>query len=88
MRYGVRLAAILAGAALAAPVVSEAADAPAAPAKVAEKSVTTTWLPDPFPNLAPRALDRQAIVEVATPRRTPSVLLGVYDVANDPLSVP
>ena len=86
-RYGLRLAAILAGAALAVPVACEAADSPAAPVKAAEKSVTTTWLPDPFPNLAPRALDRQAIVEVDTPRRTPSVLLGVYDVENDPLSV-
>jgi hypothetical protein len=87
MRYEFRLAAILACAALAAPVASEAADSPAAPARAAEKGVTTTWLPDPFPNLAPRALDRQAIVEVDTPRRTPGVLLGVYDVENDPLSV-
>jgi hypothetical protein len=28
---------------------------PAAPAKSAQRSVTTTWLADPFPNLAPRA---------------------------------
>jgi hypothetical protein len=53
----------------------------------AEKSVTTTWLPDPFPNAAPLALDRRVTVEINMPRRTPSVLLGVYDVENDALSV-
>jgi hypothetical protein len=58
------------------------------PATTAEaKSVTTTVLPDPFPNAAPKALDRQVMVEVNQARRTPSVLLGVYDVENDPLSV-
>ena len=53
----------------------------------AERSVTTTWLRDPFPNTAPKVLDRQAITEVDKPVRTPSMLLGVYDVENDPLSV-
>jgi hypothetical protein len=53
----------------------------------AEKSVTTTWLPDPFPNVAPRALDRRAVAEVGKPVRTPSVLLDVYDMENDPLTV-
>jgi len=51
------------------------------------KSVTTTWLSDPFPNVAPRAISRQATVEANTPTRTPSVLLGVYDVENDPIRV-
>jgi len=49
--------------------------------------VTTTWLPDPFANVAPKALDRHVTVEINTRARTPSVLLGVYDVENDPLSV-
>lgn len=49
--------------------------------------MTTTWLPDPFPNAAPKALDRHVTVEIDTPSRTPSVLLGVYDVENDPVSV-
>lgn len=51
------------------------------------RSVTTTWLPDTFPNTAPKALDRRTVVEVDVAARTPSVLLGVYDVENDPLTV-
>lgn len=50
-------------------------------------AVTTTWLKDPFANAAPKAVDRYAIVEIDTPARTPSVLLGAYDVENDPLTV-
>lgn len=52
-----------------------------------EDSVTTQWLPDPFPNVAPRVLDRHATVEMDTESRTPSVLLGVYDVENDPVTL-
>jgi hypothetical protein len=51
------------------------------------RSVTTTWLPDPFPNTPPQAYDRDATVEANVPTRTPSALLGMYDVENDPLSV-
>lgn len=51
------------------------------------KSVTTTWLPDRFPNTPPKALDRSSTTEVNLPMRTPSVLLDVYDVENDPLAV-
>ena len=50
-------------------------------------SVTVTWLADPFENAPPTARDRRVTVEVDTTVRTPSVLLGVYDVENDPLSV-
>ena len=73
--------AALIGIALALPSVHGAA------AQEAGRSVTTTVRPDPFPNTAPRALDRSVTVEVNAPRRTPSVLLGVYDVENDALSV-
>jgi hypothetical protein len=59
----------------------------AAAGPAADQSVTTSWRPDPFANVAPKALDRQAIVEVDTPTRAPSALLGVYDVENDPLTV-
>lgn len=58
-----------------------AADAPVV------KSVTTNWRKDPFPNVAPRAVTRRVTAEVGKPTRTPSVLLGVYDVENDPLTV-
>ncbi len=58
-----------------------------AAAKDADASVTTRWLPDPFPNVAPRARDRQVTVEANAAARTPSVLLGVYDVENDPLTL-
>lgn len=50
-------------------------------------SVTTRWLPDPFPNVAPQAKDRHATAEADTETRTPSVLFGVYDVENDPVTV-
>lgn len=49
--------------------------------------VTTTWQKDPFPNTAPKARDRFMTVEANTRARTPSVLLDVYDVENDPLAV-
>ncbi|MBI5834354.1 MAG: VCBS repeat-containing protein [Armatimonadetes bacterium] len=49
--------------------------------------VTTTTLPDPFPNCAPRVTDREAAVEAGRPGRTPSALLGQYDVELDPLQV-
>jgi hypothetical protein len=51
------------------------------------RAVTTTVLPDPFPNVAPQALDRRAVIEAGRPGRTPSVLLGVYDVEADRLSL-
>jgi len=57
------------------------------PCCMADDSVTTTFLADPFPNAAPRAMDRDVAVEVNTPTLTPSVLLGVFDVENDPLAV-
>ena len=38
-----------------------------ADAQGADDSVTTRWLPDPFPNVAPRVLDRQLTVEMDTP---------------------
>jgi hypothetical protein len=49
--------------------------------------VTTTTLPDPFPNCPPRVTDRQATIEMGRPGRTPSVLIGQYDVELNPLSV-
>jgi hypothetical protein len=52
-----------------------------------QNKVTTTWLKDPFPNTPPKARDRFVTVELNTPSRTPSVLLDVYDVENDPLTV-
>jgi len=55
--------------------------------EISTRSVTTTWLPDPYPNTPPKATDRHAMAEVNTPTRTPSVLLGVFDVENDPLRV-
>ncbi len=68
-------------------MICTAATTAAAQEPVGPKSGTTTWLSDQFPNAAPKAFDRRAIIEVDTPARTPSVLLGVYDVENDPLSV-
>ena len=59
----------------------------AADAKEADDGVTTRWLPDPFPNVAPRMLDRQVTVEMNTAARTPSVLLDAYDVENDPVTL-
>ena len=45
-------------------------------------------LDDPWPNVAPLAEDRRVVVESdAGPTRTPSVLLHVYDVEDDPLSI-
>lgn len=58
-----------------------------ADAQGTDDSVTTRWLPDPFPNVAPRAQDRHVTVEMNTATRTPSVLLGVYDVENDPVTL-
>jgi hypothetical protein len=63
------------------------AHARAADAATVDDSVTTRWLPDPFPNVAPRVLDRHAMMEMNTAARTPSVLLGVYDVENDPVTL-
>ena len=51
------------------------------------RAVTTTVLPDPFANVAPKPLDRHAVIEADRPGRTPSVLLGVYDVEADRLSL-
>ena len=53
--------------------------------RAADDSVTTRWLPDPFPNVAPRVPDRHATVEMGMASRTPSVLLDVYDVETDPV---
>ena len=53
----------------------------------APTGVTTTTLPDPFPNCAPRVTDREAVIETGKPGRTPSVLFGQYDVELDPLAV-
>jgi hypothetical protein len=66
---------------------SLAAAARAADAQGADDSVTTRWLPDPFSNVAPRVLDRHVTVEMNAATRTPSVLLGVYDVENDPATL-
>ena len=63
-----------------------AAAVPATSAPVPE-GVTTTTLPDPFPNCAPRITDRNAVIEAGKPGRTPSVLIGQYDVELDPLKV-
>ena len=70
--------AILVG---AASMAASRAEAPAG------RSVTTTVLPDPFPNLPPKALARHAVVEAGAAGRTPSALLGVYDVEADRLAV-
>lgn len=51
------------------------------------RAITTTVLPDPFPNAAPKPRDRQAVVEAGGPGRTPSVLVGVYDVEADRLAL-
>jgi len=53
----------------------------------AAEGVTTTTLPDPFPNCSPRVTDRFAVIEAGGPGRTPSVIFGQYDVELDPLSV-
>ena len=50
-------------------------------------AVSTTFLPDPFPNTPPRVTDRWTTVEAGTIGRTPSVLLGQYDVEGDGLAV-
>lgn len=50
-------------------------------------SVSTTFLPDPFPNAAPRVFDRSVVVESGMPTRTPSVILGQFDVENDRLAI-
>lgn len=60
----------------------------AAPAATSSgTSVTTTILPDPFPNLPPVPPIRSMVVEAGGPGRSPSVLLGAYDVEMDPLRV-
>lgn len=50
-------------------------------------AVTTRWLPDPFPNTPPRVLDRRMTVEAGTTGTSPSVLLQVYDIEQDPVSL-
>lgn len=60
----------------------------AAPAAVSSgTSVTTTVLPDPFPNLPPVPAIRSMVVEAGQSARSPSVLLGAYDVEMNPLTV-
>lgn len=86
MRVAIQLLLVLLGCGrLLHPAPTFAAEAAAA--KAPDDSVTTRWLPDPFPNIAPRVLDRHVTVEMNTASRTPSVLLGVYDVENDPVSL-
>lgn len=50
-------------------------------------SISTTILPDPFPNLPPVPVPRSFVVEAGGSGRSPSVLLGVYDVEMDRPSV-
>jgi hypothetical protein len=50
-------------------------------------SVTTTILPDPFPNMPPVPAARSFVVEAGRSGQSPSVLLGVYDVEMSPLRV-
>jgi hypothetical protein len=54
---------------------------------LATAALTTTVLPDPYPNEAPFDTTRTFNVERNTARRTPSAILNVYDVENDPLSI-
>jgi hypothetical protein len=49
-------------------------------------ALTTTLLPDPFPNEPPFSATRSFDVERNSARRTPSAILNVYDVENDTLS--
>jgi hypothetical protein len=57
----------------------------AADTKAPDDSVTTRWLPDPFPNIAPRVPDRYATAEMNKTFPTPSVMLGNYDVETHEL---
>ncbi len=50
-------------------------------------AVTTTVREDWLPNVPPRALDREAVVEAGLASRTPSAILGVYDLEGDAISV-
>ena len=52
-----------------------------------QENTTTTWLINSFPNTPPKARDRSFSAEKNAPTQTPSVLLGVYDVENDSISV-
>jgi hypothetical protein len=75
-------------AAWAAAMLATSTSTPAwAQPKEPPDAVTTTVLADPFANLPPKALDRWAVVEAGAAGRTPSVVLGVYDVEGDPISV-
>ncbi|HUS91361.1 MAG TPA: FG-GAP-like repeat-containing protein [Phycisphaerae bacterium] len=80
------LARVRPAAAWVAVVLAASLSAGAGP-KEPPDAVTTTVQADPFPNLPPKALDRWAVVEAGTHARTPSVLLGVYDVEGDTVSV-
>ncbi|MFM2012962.1 MAG: hypothetical protein RLZZ396_1746, partial [Planctomycetota bacterium] len=48
-------------------------------------AVTTTFLPDPFENTPPKLFDRSATAISGSLLRTPSVLLGQFDVESDSL---
>jgi hypothetical protein len=50
-------------------------------------AVTTTFLPDPYQNTAPKVFDRSAKAISGIETRTPSVLLGQFDVESDPLKL-
>lgn len=50
-------------------------------------AVTTTFLPDPYQNTAPKVFDRTAKAISGFETQTPSVLLGQFDVESDPLKL-
>jgi hypothetical protein len=76
----VSVAAILSAGLCAMAIAAEPSPEPA-------NTVTTKVLPDILANVPPKALDRSAVVEAEKASRTPSVLLGVYDVEGDPITV-
>ncbi|MEI8211933.1 MAG: tandem-95 repeat protein [Planctomycetota bacterium] len=50
-------------------------------------ALTTTFLPDPYENTAPKIFDRSAMAISGSLLRTPSVVLGQFDVESDPLKL-
>jgi autotransporter-associated beta strand protein len=50
-------------------------------------AVTTTFLPDPYENTAPKIFNRSAMAISGSLLRTPSVVLGQFDVESDPLKL-
>ncbi|MFM8577622.1 MAG: Ig-like domain-containing protein, partial [Planctomycetaceae bacterium] len=55
--------------------------------EASDASVTTTILPDSFPNVPPVPVPRSLVVESDRAGLSPSVLLGVFDVEMDRVSV-